>query len=81
MGRDFKTSQVNNSRLLTVIAFVWLPILKLREKLLVLREVTVVGTWFKGDIDNSGGFGVNEGDQIHSHHTYLSVVVAPYFFV
>jgi hypothetical protein len=39
----------------TSVAFVWFPILELWEELQVFWQVTVVGTWFKGNIDNSGG--------------------------
>jgi len=33
---------------------VWFPILKLWDKLQVLWQITVVSTWLKGNIDNSG---------------------------
>lgn len=42
----------------TGVAFIRLPILELWEELQVFWQVTVVGTWLEGNVDNSDDFWV-----------------------
>ena len=53
-GGEFQYFTGNEILAQTSVAFVLFPILELWEELQVYRQVTVVGTWLKGDIDNSG---------------------------
>lgn len=65
----------------TIVASIWLPILELWEELQILRKVTVVGTWLKWNIYDSGSFCVGRLHGIGKHQTYLLMVGSPYFFV
>ena len=65
----------------TIVASIWLPILELWEELQILWKVTVVGTWLKWNIYDSGSFCVGRLHGIGGYYTYLLMVTSPYFFV
>jgi len=54
-GEEFQYFTGSKFLAQTSVALVWFPILELWEELEVHWQVTVVGTWLEGNIDDSGG--------------------------
>ena len=55
-GGEFQYISEQQKLSRTSVAPVWFSILKFWEKLQILWQVTVVGTWLKGNVDDSGSF-------------------------